>query len=197
MKKIKLKKEFVLRLYYFTWQAWRSLHVALGAPWHEFREFYSPDRTQTLRELIGALRSLVGPRRRSFQFQDSEAVCVRGDWWTRLFYAGGGLPLDRWKSRFAFWEDQLDYFASQLESFLEVLVLSEKPGELDELITLRMMLCNCCWMIEQRWRVDRFVRFGEQIEHLGRSGWIRQLSLQDLWERAGLSTNRIPAMQGT
>ena len=154
MKRIRLEKELVLRLYYFTHQAMRSLHTRLEAPWHVFLEFYCSDRINALQELIAELRTLAGPPCRTLQFQDGAQICCQGDFWTSLLLRIGGFSLGRWKKTFAFHAEQIDYFGRKLESFVQVLDLPEKPQDLPYLISLRMALFDCCWMIQYHWRVD-------------------------------------------
>jgi hypothetical protein len=60
---VRLEKEFTLRLYYYTYQAWRSLHKALGGPWTEFRSFYAENTAKELQALHGDLHKRTTARK--------------------------------------------------------------------------------------------------------------------------------------
>lgn len=183
MQSVKLEKEVVLRLYYFTYQAWRSVHKALGGPWQEFLDFYTPNRRESIQALIGQLR-VAGAWQHAYRV--GEPIAWQGVWLAGFVaHVPGGHWLSRWRCSFAFTDEQLGYLAFLLDTFLEVLKYPEKPSDRQGQIDLRMALSNCLHLLE-KCGASGLIHSGEEIDHFWRTDWLVPVSLEDLLERAGV-----------
>ncbi len=57
--KVYLDKQFILRLYCYTFQAERSIAFALGAEWSGLREYYAGERAEGARTFFNELQQFV------------------------------------------------------------------------------------------------------------------------------------------
>jgi hypothetical protein len=169
---VRLDREVTLRLFYYTYQAWRSLHKALGAPWTEFRSFYAEHTAEALQTLRRDLRGRITSSR--------QPGTILGRLLDRC------LPR-RWQKWCVFHYLEAYYLDFVLEAFMEVLERPEKPPTFDYLISLRMALTSCSSILEQRCGADAYIDSQEQIEHFYRVDWVRPLTFEDLLQRSGMA----------
>jgi hypothetical protein len=165
MGRIKLPKELAIRLYFVSYQAARSLHKGLGAPWGEFRTYYSEERVNALRKVLADFRAKI-------RCADREGLASRifVSWW---------LP-NRWKTWFGLSESEILHLEFALVSFLNVLASSEKPESDDYLIAVRMALTNCAILMD-----ESLVSDGEEVDHFGRANWLKPVLLDQLLQKSG------------
>lgn len=178
MRKIRLEKEFVTKMYFYQFQAERSIDKVLGNPWSDFLAYYGPAKTRAIQDIIEIFKARLrerGINSLDFQRKEIENNYPELGTFRHLF----GKSMGRLKKSWAFPARELCYMGTSLRSVLELLRLPVKP-ELSLLASLRVDLCCCRSIIEIRCRGLAVLDCGARIEHLYQSDWIAPVSLEDV-----------------
>lgn len=176
--KVYLDKQFILRLYCYTFQAERSIAFALGAEWSELREYYAGERAEGARAFFNELQQFVSTNGFFFPGQTLREVerTVRPVGLFRYFF---GKWLARCKQGWFFSGRYLYYAAANLSSFLDLLSSPTRP-EQQTLVALRMALCSSRSLIEMRCHGWEELARAMQVEHFWKAPWQRALRLTDI-----------------
>lgn len=184
--KRQLDRMTAIRLYGYLRQAERSVDYVLAAPsqWPALLKYYSADARSNLGSLLDRLRALGAGGRghwtRDTVFQItfasllSRCVC----WLLRSRKTGWSFP-----------ERELSFFATTLASLLALLETKTRP-ETEDLVSLRMDLYTCEYVIQYRLAGVPELHRASAVEHFGQSDHVRRVPMADLERQAGLGAKR-------
>ncbi len=177
--KIRLDGSLVTTVYYYTLQAERSIDKVLGNDWSDFREYYRGERADAVQQIIDRLKDLLS--RHGFPLTPpSEEELARSYPSLGLFQYLFGKVIARWKKRWSFPGHEVCSMTTNLVSVLQLLDAPTKPDNMEVLVPLRIRLCHCRSMIENRCYGLAVLQCRIRIEHLYQSDWIRPIKLTEI-----------------
>jgi len=178
--KIKIARAFLLRLYCYTHQAYRSVAFALGADWSEFLEFYRGERLEELNRLVAdgyRLIDRLGLSRKSVP-KAEVARTIRPLGIVRYFL---GPYLASWKSHWQFSGEEFTFMVATLVALVSVLETGTRPSQ-EALISLRMDLCFCESVIQERCHGLAEINRASRLEHFWQAPSITPVRMADILE---------------
>jgi hypothetical protein len=176
--KIKLGKQFILRLYCYTYQAERSVGFALGANWAEFLEYYSGERIGGLKQLSEEIQEVLarnGLNRAPVTREEAARVVPS----VNLFRYLLGPSINRRRAYWSLCDTEIRFMSSRLNELVGVLSSDQRPAP-DTLISLRMDLCLCRSAIEIHCYGLPEIRRAQHLEHFWQADWITPVRLADI-----------------
>jgi hypothetical protein len=177
--KVRLNKELVLKLYCHTFQGERSIAFALGAPWPELRQYYLGERITALRTFTTSFNEMVVRWGCALALQGREKLGPYGQP-VNLFQYVFGKWITKWQNQWSFSAQVVCFQASALNALVKVLDSDIRPGQ-EELISLRMDLCQSRSWIEDRCYGLAELTLARRIEHFWRADWISPpLKVEDI-----------------
>ncbi|HXG09154.1 MAG TPA: hypothetical protein VNK04_05135 [Gemmataceae bacterium] len=184
--KVRLDKGFILRLYCYSYQAERSIHYALGREWAELLNYYRGERFDGVRSVADYLNKLVARNGleglvRTAKERLPHAVPpgpVR-ELFVHLYRFLVGRWVARWQKRWSFSDQELCFMAATLNGLVRVLESATRPDPQD-LISLRLDLCWCRSMIEDRCYGLLEIKRAREIEHYWQEDRITPVKLTDI-----------------
>jgi len=177
---VRLDRELITKLYFYLFQAERSIDKVLGNHWPDFLVYYNSERVTAIQVVVNRLGDLL-PRQETGSFSFNRQEITRGAPTLGIFKYFFGRRIARWKKGWSFPVRELCYMATSLKAVLQLLSRLTKP-DLKCLVSLRMDLCSCRSIIEIRCRGLPVLDYGMRIEHLYQSDWIAPASLTDILE---------------
>ena len=171
-----LKKNLAVTLYCHYRQAERSVHFALSNPaqWLGFIRYYDPMKRKALASALEALRA-VGTTDRGIPTREQFLRTCFFRPWTFLLNQLRESATASWR----FSEDELAFLCATLAAFDSVLD-SHVAREHAVLIDLRLDLCTCEAIIENRLIGVAELRTARNIEHFGQSDYVRHVTFEEI-----------------
>lgn len=148
--KVRLHRNAVIRLYYYLWEAERSVDAALWADWREFQEYYTDEKRASLRLLVSFLLDALGLSVPECRWT-GEAIVTGSIRWRQLLPPPLARILARQKVTWSFHGRELAFMAVTLQSLLDLLVAEKKPA-MERLRILRIDIYDCELVIHGRCR---------------------------------------------
>jgi hypothetical protein len=181
MRKLRLDRELILKLYSYMLQAERSLDKALGADWSDLPAFYSPDRIEAIKQLVQTIRqrdiqcqSASLPRNRYHVFQGLRLP--------ECMHLLLGKAIGERRKAWALPSLEVAFMAACLDAVVGLLGQTIKPDP-NVLISLRMDLCVCRSIIEARCAGWTGIERAKNVEHFHHPEWKAPLSVEEVVRR--------------
>jgi hypothetical protein len=176
--KVILNKETILCLYCCCREAERSVHRALDAKWEDFQNYYSGAKTTCIIEVIKGLFKLVSPGHITPFLPNREEACATvSEPGIIRYYLGKWIA--RRKRSWSFPTPQIHFLALTLNTLMTLLTTRCKPTS-TQLISLRMDLCACEYIIECRCHGLGEIERARRMDHFHRTEWLPYVTLADI-----------------
>lgn len=177
--KLRLEKEFMIRLYCYTMQGERSIAFSLGAPWPELREYYRGARLAALKEFVQCFHERLERHKIKVPTVNRNELGAFFSWlypYQCLF----SYWTSRWRRHWSISAPVVGFMASALDSLVHHLDSEIRPDQ-EVLISLRMDLCASRSLIQDFYcnGLDEINR-ARHIEHFWQADWITPVKLEDL-----------------
>jgi hypothetical protein len=150
----------------------------LNASWSDFKNYYAENRGEAVGLLLRHLCQLLGVQCQDLLALSREEV-------GETVYEPGILRyyLGKWvanrKASWTFPWLQIHFIASNLNSFLAVLALPEKP-HFERLISLRMDFCLSEFILESRCHGWAELNQAKRIEHFQQTEWLPTVRVEEI-----------------
>jgi hypothetical protein len=147
--RIKLGKEVVILLYYYSWEAERSVDAAFGPNWEEFQEYYTEAKRASLQALLNHLLNLLGEHVAECRWTEEEVLEAFP--WRRFLPWFLAQFLAERKKNWSFRRREISFIATTFQSMLDLLTLDTRP-EPERLRNLRLHMYVCELIVGNRCR---------------------------------------------
>lgn len=181
--RIRIPRRLALKARCYFWEAERSVHILLDpvSRWSEFSEYFGVQKKAEIADLLQELENHL-PRSEVIR-RISRADLAQQSKGTGFFRLVFGPWLAPWQSRFAFLPLDLHYLLQSLKDFLAFLGNPQKPDS-DFLIQLRMRLCDCGYILEDRCLGWKEMKEATKIRCFGWKPWFPTVTIQEFLAKA-------------
>jgi hypothetical protein len=192
--RIRLEKEMVLRLFCTSCQGYRSVHRALQqGHWTAFQTYYSPEKREAIRRDIKWLVNLTFLPCRDLPPLNADAMS-RITPSLGLFRVLFGRWFSRRKRTWQFAVEEIRFLTSRLQHLLDLLDQPERPPA-EELISLRIDLCNCSGIFEMHCYGLPELERARYIEHFDQTEWVPHWRLREILGETEMARSSSPTTQ--
>lgn len=172
--------DYSLSLLVFTLarQAERSLDATLFGRWSHLRSYYEGQRAERMMDAVGRLRFVLGTKdlphhedlRAGLESETENDERIGMDLIT---------PFRKHRKDGRFRLVEIQFMASSLQQFL-IFLCSEKRPSRKLLMQLRLDLCQCEYIVEQRCQKAPYLTRAFAVEYLGMSEGARGVQIDEV-----------------